>query len=86
MDLDLVAGAGSVGRFDGPPINPDVAFFNETLDSAARGGRELRAQKCIQPFGREGSIENQDFGAGAHWLPKKLLTQRRKDAKTRAEI
>ena len=36
MDLDVFAGARSVGWFDDLAVDADVAFFDQPLDRAAR--------------------------------------------------
>lgn len=85
MHFHFFARAWRMGWLDSMAIDADVAFFDQSLYRAARNGREFGPQECIQPLGRECSIENQDFSAGVHCC-QKSLAQRRKETKTQARI
>lgn len=66
MNLNLFARARGMSRLDRVTIHTDMAFLDEPLDCTARNRWKLRPQECIQPFGRECFIQNQNFGAGGH--------------------
>ena len=66
MHFNLFPGPGRVRWLDDAAVDPDVALFNQPLNRATRDGRELAAQKRVQPLRRKRVLDGQDFSAGGH--------------------
>ena len=64
IHLDLFAGAGGMGRFDGMPVDSDVSFVNQPLDGPAGSRRELAPQVSIEPLLGQRFFDGEEFGAG----------------------
>ena len=52
VDFNLFAGVRMMRGLDGLAVDADVAFFNQPLQRAARGGGKFFAQKFVEPRGR----------------------------------
>jgi len=44
-------------------LRPDVALGDEPLNGAARDRRKFSAQIAIEPFGRQGAFDRQNFSS-----------------------
>ena len=57
---------GWLRGLDGFAVDADVAFFDQPLQRAARGGWKFFAQKFIEPRGRQRFLNGELFGAFGH--------------------
>ena len=66
VNFNLFAGVRMMRGLDGLAVDADVAFFNQALQRAARGGGKFFAEKFVEPRGRQGFFNGEIFGAQRH--------------------
>ena len=65
-DADLFPTRRAVRRFDDAAVDGHVPVIDQALHDAARHGRELLAQKGVQPEVGAAAFDGEDFGAFGH--------------------
>ncbi len=63
MDFNFFAGVRMMRGLDGLAVDADVAFFDQALQRAARGGGKFFAEKFVEPHGRQRFFDDEVFGA-----------------------
>ena len=53
--------------FDDLAVDANVAFFDQSLQRAARDGGKFFAQKLVEPLGRERFFDGEIFRARGHF-------------------
>jgi len=66
VDFNLFARVRMMRGFDSLAVDADVAFLDQPLQCAARGGGKYFAQELVEPFGRQRFLDGETFFARRH--------------------